>query len=340
MAAMFILLLGLSMLSSQMKGTQSIGVCYGRNGDNLPPASEVIDLYKSNVIAQMRIYDPDQSVLQALKGSNIDLILDVPKDKLQSLASNPSVAADWVQTNVKSFSPDVKFKYIAVGNEIKPSDAESKYVLPAMQNVHNAIASAGLQDQIKVSTAIEFGLLGTSYPPSDGSFKDDAKTYINPIITFLASNGSPLLANVYPYISYIGDPQNIQLQYALFTAPGVVVHDPNSNLDYRNLFDALMDALYSALEKSNGANVEIVVSESGWPSAGEAAATTENAGTYNKNLIDHVKGSGGTPKKPGRAIQTYLFAMFDENKKPGAPTEQHFGLFSPDKQPKYQISFN
>ncbi|KAH0729140.1 hypothetical protein KY290_000316 [Solanum tuberosum] len=94
------------------------------------------------------------------------------------------------------------------------------------------------------------------------------------------------------------------------------------------------------MEKVGGQNIEIIVSESGWPSEGHPAATMENAQTYYTNLINHVKGGAGTPKKPGRTIETYLFAMFDENEKKGDASEQHFGLFNSDQRPKYQLNFN
>jgi hypothetical protein len=176
-------------------------------------------------------------------------------------------------------------------------------------------------------------LMGSSYPPSTGSFSDVASSYINPIVAFLAKTGAPLLANVYPYFSYVSNIQNIDLKYALFTSPGVVVRD--GNFEYQNLFAASMDALYFALEKAGGANVGVVVTESGWPSAGGIAATVENAGTYYNNLIKFIE--NGTPKRPGY-LETYLFAMFDENQKGPAETERNFGLFLPNKQPKYQLT--
>ncbi|QHN99573.1 Glucan endo-1,3-beta-glucosidase, acidic isoform [Arachis hypogaea] len=181
----------------------------------------------------MRIYDPDEATLQALKGSNIELILGVPNDKIQSLTDSKT-ATNWVNTNVKPYSPSVKF--------------------------------------------------------------------------------------------------SISLEYALFTQKG------KNDAGYQNLFDAILDSVYAALEKVNAPNLKIVVSESGWPSQGGVGASDQNAGTYYKNLINHVK--GGTIKRPKGPIETYLFAMFDEDLKKGAETEKHFGLFRPDKSPKYQITFN
>ncbi|KAJ9559221.1 hypothetical protein OSB04_013835 [Centaurea solstitialis] len=334
MATKFILL-GLLVNLLVFTDAQSVGVCYGRNGDGLPSQQDVVALYNSKGITRMRIYDPDQGTLQALKGSNIEVMLGVPNDALQSL-NNKDAATTWVRDNIQNY-PDVKFRYVAVGNEVDPNKESGQYaafVLPAMQNVHSAINDAGLGGQIKVSTATYTGLLVTSSPPSNGAFHGNVQGFIEPIIRFLAQNNLPMLANVYPYF---GDPSS-NLPYALFTAPGTVVTD--GSRQYSNLFDAMLDAHYAAQASLGGEDVEIVVSESGWPTAGDdPVATVENARIYNNNLIRHVKGTNGTPRKPGRSIETYIFAMFDENKKPGAETEKHFGIFSPDQQPKYELNF-
>lgn len=87
-------------------------------------------------------------------------------------------------------------------------------------------------------------------------------------------------------------------------------------------------------------DVEIMVAETGWPYKGdpeEAGATIENARAYNKNLIAHLKSGSGTPLMPGKVIDTYLFALYDENLKPGKGSERAFGLFKPDLTMTYDI---
>ncbi|AES65025.1 glucan endo-1,3-beta-glucosidase [Medicago truncatula] len=313
-----------------------IGVCYGMMGNNLPSQREAIDLCKSNNIKRMRLYDPNQAALEALRNSGIELMLGVPNSDLQNIATNNDIAIQWVQKNVLNFYPSVKIKYIAVGNEVNPVGGSSqfaKFVLPAIQNIYQAIRAKNLHDQIKVSTAIDMTMIGTSYPPSKGSFRSDVRSYLDPIIGYLVYANAPLFANIYSYFSYKDNPKDISLQYALFTSPNVVVWDGSRG--YQNLFDALLDSLHAAIDNTGIGFVKVVVSESGWPSDGGFATTYDNARVYLDNLIRHVK--GGTPMRSG-PIETYIFGLFDENQK-NPELEKHFGVFYPNKQKKYPFGF-
>ncbi|KAL5223153.1 hypothetical protein ABZP36_027866 [Zizania latifolia] len=332
-ASMLTLALLLGVFALIPTAVQSIGVCYGVIGNNLPTASDVVQLYNSNGIGAMRIYFADPKALTALNlgGTNINLIMDVGNENLGAFATNPSAATTWVKNNIQAF-PDVSFRYIAVGNEV--SGGNTQNILPAMKNINSALSAAGL-GSIKVSTSVSQGVIA-GFPPSAGTFSSGASSYMVPIARYLESTGAPLLANVYPYFSYVGNQAQIDIEYALFTSPGTVVQDGDNA--YQNLFDAVVDTFYSALESAGAGSVKIVVSESGWPSGGGTAASTSNAQTYNQNLINHVGLGQGTPKRRG-PMEAYIFAMFNENNKTGLETEKHFGLFNPDKSPAYPISF-
>nr|QHN63859.1 beta 1,3 glucanase [Drosera binata] len=329
--------LTLSLLISNLpKTADAIGTCYGMLGNNLPSPQQVVSQYNQYNIKGMRIYGPVPSLSEALGGSPIEVMVGVPNQDLQGIASSQGTTDSWIQNNILRY-PNVKWKYITVGNEIRPNldngaSQYAPYVLPAMQNLQNSVNKFGLGT--KVSSAFEMGICINTYPPTQGQFDPSISGYILPIIRFLVANGSPLFLNVYPYFSYIYTP-NMDIRYALFTSPNVVVQD--GQYGYQNLFDAMVDSVYSALEKAGTGRVKIVVSETGWPTAGDKATSIDNAQTYNNKLIQHVK--NGTPKRPGQAIETYIFDMYNENLK-SPEREKHWGLFKSTAAPKYPVNFN
>jgi len=90
-------------------------------------------------------------------------------------------------------------------------------------------------------------------------------------------------------------------------------------------------------------DIEIVVAETGWPSRGdtnEVGPSVENAKAYNGNLITHLRSLVGTPLMPGKSIDTYIFALYDEDLKPGAGSERAFGLYKTDLTVAYDVGLD
>lgn len=99
-----------------------------------------------------------------------------------------------------------------------------------------------------------------------------------------------------------------------------------------------VDAVRAALNSMGFKGVEIVVAETGWPYKGDAnevGPSMDNAKAYTNNLIAHLRSMVGTPLMPGKSVDTYLFALYDEDLKPGPASERSFGLFKPDLTMNY-----
>ncbi|KAF2550006.1 hypothetical protein F2Q68_00034265 [Brassica cretica] len=161
------------------------------------------------------------------------------------------------------------------------------------------------------------------------------------MLDFLRETGSRLMINVYPFFAYEGNSDVIPLDYALLKEnPGMV--DSGNGLRYFNLFDAQIDAVFAAMSALKYDDIEIIVTETGWPSKGdenEIGASVANAASYNGNLIRRILTGGGTPLRPKADLTIYLFALFNENKKFGPTSERNYGLFFPDEKKVYDIPF-
>ncbi|KDO36784.1 hypothetical protein CISIN_1g009301mg [Citrus sinensis] len=321
----------------------SIGVNYGRIANNLPSASKVVQLLKSQGIERVKVFDTDAAVLKALSGSGIKVTVDLPNELLFSAAKRPSFAFSWVQKNVAAYHPDTQIEAIGVGNEVfvDPHNT-TKFLLPAMKNVHEALVKYNLHSSIKVSSPIALSALQNSYPSSAGSFRPELiEPVFKPMLNFLRQTGSFLMVNAYPFFAYESNTDVISLDYALFREnPGVV--DAGNGLRYFSLFDAQIDAVFAALSALKYDDIRMVVTETGWPSKGdenENGASVENAAAYNGNLVRRILTGGGTPLRPKADLTVYLFALFNEDQKPGPTSERNYGLFYPNEEKVYNIPF-
>ncbi|XP_027337548.1 glucan endo-1,3-beta-glucosidase [Abrus precatorius] len=321
-----------------IQGVEGIGVNYGTVANNLPPPAQVAKfLLHSTIINRVRLFDANPEILHAFADTGIEVTITVANDQIPHI-TNLTFAQQWVKTNVQPFIPATNLIRILVGNEVL-STANKLLIsnlVPAMQTLHAALAAESLDNRIKVSTPHSLGILSNSSPPSSGKFRQGYDTHvIKPMLSFLKDANAPFMVNPYPFF---GCSENT-LDYALFRA-NAGVFDDNTKLQYTSMLDAQLDAVYSAMKVLGFEDVEIVIAETGWPSVGDPAqigVDPKSASEYNGNLIRHVTSGVGTPLMPNRTFDTYIFALFDENLKPGPTCERNFGLFWPNMTPVYNV---
>ncbi|KAK9088323.1 hypothetical protein Scep_027405 [Stephania cephalantha] len=321
----------------------SLGINYGQVGNNLPTPEKVIALLTSLKINRTRIYDTNPQVLTAFANSGIDLIVTVENEMLSTMI-DPQQALNWVLTNIKPYFPSTRITGIAVGNEIFTTNDMNLIanVVPAMVSIHGALVQLGLDSFIKVSTANSLAVLENSYPPSAGSFKGEMVGIMSQFLQFLYSTKAPFWINAYPYFAYKDDPNKVSLNYVLFN-PNPGMDDPFTKLHYDNMMYAQVDAVIFAIARMGFNGIEVRVSETGWPSKGdvnEIGATIENAAVYNNNLLKRQLRNEGTPLRPNQRLEVYLFALFNEDMKPGPTSERNYGLYQPDLTMTYNVGLS
>ncbi|KAH7542450.1 hypothetical protein FEM48_Zijuj02G0075200 [Ziziphus jujuba var. spinosa] len=315
----------------------SIGVNYGTVADNLPPPPQVATFLKTKTtIDRVKIFDANPDILRAFAGTGIAVTVTVGNGDVPALAKLPA-AQSWVADNILPFHPRTVINRIAVGNEIVATSDKSliAHLLPAMKSLHSALKIANITS-IQVSTPHSLGILAAnSEPPSAGRFRRGYdKIIFAPMLEYHRQTKSPFMINPYPFFGF--SPQT--LNYALFR-PNGGIFDNVTGLNYTNMFDAQMDAVFSAMKVLGYDDVDIVVAETGWPSVGDQNqpdVNVENALSYNGNLVKHVNSGKGTPLMPNRTFETYIFSLFNENLKPSI-SERNYGLFKPDLTPVYDV---
>lgn len=321
-----------------------IGINYGQVADNLPPPSATAKLLQSTSIEKVRLYGADPAIIKALANTGIGIVIGTANGDVPALASDPNFARNWINSNVLPYYPSSKIILITVGNEVMTSGDQNlmTQLLPAMQNLQNALNGASLGGMIKVSTVHSMAVLKQSEPPSSGSFDPSFGDLMKGLLGFNKATGSPFAINPYPYFAYRSDHRPETLAFCLFQ-PNSGRFDSGTNIKYMNMFDAQVDAVRAALNSMGFKEIEIVVAETGWPYKGdsnEVGPSIENAKAYNGNLISHLKSMVGTPLMPGKSVDTYLFALYDEDLKPGPGSERAFGLFKTDLTMTYDVGLS
>ncbi|KAA8519486.1 hypothetical protein F0562_013742 [Nyssa sinensis] len=329
--------------SLSLSGVESLGINYGQIGDNLLPPEKVRDLLQSLKLTKARIYDTNPQILTAFANSGIELVVTVENDKL-GILMDPQQALQWVITNIRPYFPATRITGIAVGNEVFTGADTTlmTYLVPAMVSIHGALVQLGMDQYIHVSTPSSLAVLAESYPPSAASFRSELAGIMPLLLQFLSSTKAPFWINAYTYFAYKDDPNRVSLDYVLFN-PNAGMVDPYTKLHYDNMLYAQVDAVIIAAARMGFEGLEVRVSETGWPSKGdpdEVGATIENAAIYNQNLLRRQLRNEGTPLRPNMRLEVYLFALFNEDQKPGPTSERNYGLYQPDGTMAYNVGLS
>ncbi|CAL5089519.1 unnamed protein product [Urochloa decumbens] len=327
------------LLISSPYAATAIGVNYGTKGDNLPPPSKVASFLANRTrIDRVKLFDTSPDMVRAFAGTGISVVVTAANGDIPNLSTKDGAAA-WVSANISPYYPSTDISLVAVGNEIMATGDKSLItnLVPAMRALKAALVAAGYP-KIRVSTPHALGILAAvSGPPSASRFRDGFdRAVFAPMLAFHRQTSSPFMVNPYPYFGYNGD----TVGYALARPgyPGVL--DPGTGITYTSMFEAQMDAVYSAMDKLGFGDVEIAVGETGWPSKaedGQVGVSAADAAEYNRYLIGEAAGGSGTPLMPKRTFETYIFSLFNENLKPGPVAERNFGLFEADLTPVYDV---
>ncbi|KAG2688726.1 hypothetical protein I3843_09G108900 [Carya illinoinensis] len=209
--------------------------------------------------------------------------------------------------------------------------------MPALLNLEQSLAKVNLASYIKLVVPCNADAYESSIP-SQGAFRPELTEIMTQLVSFLNSNGSPFVVNIYPFLSLYGN-SDFPQEYAFFEGTTHAVTDgPNV---YYNAFDGNFDTLVAALSKIGYGQMPIIIGEVGWPTDGAIGANLTAARFFNQGLINHVVSNKGTPLRPGvPPMDIYLFSLLDEGAKSILPGtfERHWGIFSFDGQAKYPLN--
>uniref|UniRef100_A0A7N0UEL1 glucan endo-1,3-beta-D-glucosidase n=1 Tax=Kalanchoe fedtschenkoi TaxID=63787 RepID=A0A7N0UEL1_KALFE len=321
-----------------------VGVNIGMAMTNLPSAADIVALLKANQITHARLYDADAHMLRALANTGIEVMVSVTNEEVLGIGQSPSTAAAWINKNVAAYLPSTNITSIAVGSEVLTTIPHAAPILvPAMNYLQKALVAANLNFLVKISSPQSMDIIPRPFPPSTAMFNSTWNSTISQMLQFIKNTGSHFMLNAYPYYGYSSGNGIFPIDYALFRPlpPVKQIVDPNTLLHYNSMFDAMVDAAYYAIEAYKFYKVPVVVTETGWPSAGggnEPDATVQNAETFNNNLIRRVSNDSGPPSHPDMPINTYIYELFNEDKRPGPISERNWGVLYPNGTAVYPLS--
>ena len=84
-------------------GGASVGVNWGTQSSHRLPPESVVKMINKNGFTKVKLFEADDSIMSALIGTRVEVMIGIPNRMLQELAQHPKAAANWVDANVTAY---------------------------------------------------------------------------------------------------------------------------------------------------------------------------------------------------------------------------------------------
>nr|GMD14915.1 glucan endo-1,3-beta-glucosidase 8-like [Ipomoea batatas] len=363
------------MLLRDSNGVESfVGMNWGRYATHQLVASSAVDLLLQNGISDVRIFAPRPSVLVALEGSSIGVTVTLSRDFIlrDKFMSDLQNVSDWVvelilppiqrKVNITRLTPKTwnggkkwLVEYSSTNKKqrlycrtviVMQQPFVSLKTIPILWNLTDvfretrwALDNFNLS-HIRTTTSHYIDIIKVAKTPSEAEFRDDIKDKMPEHLEQIAKTNSFFTLDMYPLTATETYKWPVEFGFMDNKSNFTIV---DGKYTYRNAFAFLYDSLVVAIEKAGYPDMEIVVGQIGWPTDGNKDATPENAARFYKGFIPHMVNKKGTPRRPNKNIDAYLYTLSDENRisvPAYGPYIRHYGIYEYDGTPKFEIDFS
>lgn len=87
----------------EVSSGDGVGVNWGTMSTHHLPADNVVQMLRENRFNKLKLFEADKKILDALIGSDIEVMLAIPNYMLLEMSEDPGAAASWVYANVSSY---------------------------------------------------------------------------------------------------------------------------------------------------------------------------------------------------------------------------------------------
>ena len=83
---------------------ESVGVNWGTMATHQLPPEKVVKMLQENGFLKLKLFEAEDRILEALIGTDIEVMLALPNSMLQIMSEDSKAAAYWVDANVTAYT--------------------------------------------------------------------------------------------------------------------------------------------------------------------------------------------------------------------------------------------